>query len=74
MKFAFDLRRNGLQANKCKYNAGFTATSDLIFLQNSRTIICVIGTTLTALAPSSATINMKFDSIIYNPYWDLSYT
>ena len=68
MKFNFDLRNEQLQAGSFKYNSGFGATGDVIFMRNCKTIILRVGSTaLATMTSGTSSVNAKVESVFYNP-------
>lgn len=55
LKFNFDLRNSQLQAGKFKYNSGFAASGDAIFMRNCKTVILRVGGTDLAVNTGGST-------------------
>ena len=73
LKFNFDLRQSANSNNNFKYNSGFGASGDVIFMRNCQTVMLRVGTTdLPFVTPGSTTRNAKINNLFYNPQYQLS--
>ena len=75
LKFNFDLRQSANSNSNFKYNSGFGASGDVIFMMNSKTVMLrVQATDLSFVTPGSTGRNAKINNLFYNPPWQLTQT